>query len=158
MGSFCFYEGMPNYQRAMATLNKVSKLRGNFLLWVMKGHLNVTTFDEETHEPLEKVILENGSFFTTSFEKPFVWKNNQNWNLWDFKLCVPFLIKGEEWIQRLFIGKSALPYHRLREVAQISNNCIVIFYNIIPLILTCIIAKHRGSFIMNNEFQGKISL
>ena len=32
MGSFCFYEGMPNYQRVMATLNKVPKLRGNFLL------------------------------------------------------------------------------------------------------------------------------
>ena len=62
IGSFCFYEGMPNYQRAMATLNKIPKLRGNFLLCVMKGHLNVATFDEETHEPLEKVILENGSF------------------------------------------------------------------------------------------------
>ena len=81
MGFFCFYEEMPNYQRAMATLNKVSKLRGNFLLCVIKGHLNVATFDEETHEPLEKVILENGSFLTTGFEKPFVWKNNQNWNL-----------------------------------------------------------------------------
>ena len=43
-------------------------------------------------------------------------------------------------------------------MAQISNDCIVIFYNLIPLILTCIIAKHRGSFIINNEFQGKISL
>ena len=50
MDSFCFYEGMPNYQRVMATLNKVSKLRGNFLLCVMKGHLNVATFDEETHQ------------------------------------------------------------------------------------------------------------
>ena len=158
MGSFCFYEGMPNYQRAMATLNKVPKLRGNFLLRVMKGHLNMATFDEETHEPLEKVILENGSFLTIGFGKPFVWKNNQDWNLWGFKLHVPFLIKGEEWIQRLFIGESALPCHGLREVAQISNDCIVIFYDVIPLILTCIIAKHRGSFIINNEFQGKISL
>ena len=78
IGSFCFYEGMPNYQRAMATLNKVSKLRGNFLLHVMKGHLNMATFDEETCEPLEKVILENGSFLTTGFGKPFVWKNNQD--------------------------------------------------------------------------------
>ena len=43
-------------------------------------------------------------------------------------------------------------------MAQISDNCIVIFYDVIPLILTCIIAKHRGSFIINNEFQGKISL
>ena len=43
-------------------------------------------------------------------------------------------------------------------MAQISNNCIVIFYDVIPLILTCIIAKHRSSFIINNEFQGKISL
>ena len=58
MGSFCFYEGMPNYQRVMATLNKVSKLRGNFLLQVMKGHLNIATFNEEMHEPLKKVILE----------------------------------------------------------------------------------------------------
>ena len=74
------------------------------------------------------------------------------------KLCVPFLIKGEEWIQRLFIGESALHHHGLREVAQISNDCIVIFYNVIPLILICIIAKHRGSFIINNEFQGRISL
>ena len=72
MGSFCFYEGMPNYQRVMATLNKVPKLRGNFLLCVMKGHLNMATFDKKTHEPLEKVILENGSFLTTSFGKPFV--------------------------------------------------------------------------------------
>ena len=46
----------------------------------------------------------------------------------------------------------------LREVAQISDDCIVIFYDIIPLILTHIIAKHRGSFIINNEFQGRISL
>ena len=152
MDSFCFYEGMPNYQKAMATLNKVPKLRGNFLLCVMKGHLNVTTFDEKTHKPLEKVILENGSFLATGFKKPFVWKNNQNWNLWDFKLCIPFLIKGEEWIQRLFIGKSALPCHGLREVAQISDDCIVIFYDVIPLILTCIIAKYRSSFIINNEF------
>ena len=158
MGSFCFYEGMPNYQRAMATLNKVPKLRGNFLLRVMKGHLNVATFDEETREPLEKVILENGSFLATGFGKPFVWKNNQDWNLWGFKLRVPFLIKGEEWIQRLFIGESALPRHGLREVAQISDDCIVIFYDVIPLILTRIIAKHRGSFIINNEFQGRISL
>ena len=124
----------------------------------MKGHLNMTIFNKETHKPLEKVILENGSFLTTSFRKLFVWKNNQNWNLWGFKLCVPFLIKGKEWIQRLFIGKSALPCHRLKEVAQISNDCIVIFYNLIPLILICIIAKHRSSFIINNEFQGKISL
>ena len=158
MGSFCFYEGMPNYQRVMATLNKVPKLRGNFLLCVMKGHLNMATFDEKMRKPLEKVILENGSFLATGFGKPFVWKNNQNWNLWGFKLCVPFLIKGEEWIQRLFIGKSALPCHGLREVAQISDDCIVIFYDVIPLILTCIIAKHRGSFIINNEFQDKISL
>ena len=43
-------------------------------------------------------------------------------------------------------------------MAQISDDCIVIFYDVIPLILTCIIAKHRGSFIINNEFQGKISL
>ena len=70
----------------------------------------------------------------------------------------PFLIKGEEWIQRWFIGESALPCHGLREVAQISDNCIVIFYDVIPLILTCIIAKYRSSFIINNEFQGKISL
>ena len=158
MGSFCFYEGMPNYQRAMATLNKVPKLRGNFLLCVMKGHLNVVTFDKKMHKPLEKVILKNGSFLATGFGKPFIWKNNQDWNLWGFKLCVPFLIKGEEWIQRLFIGESALPHHRLREVAQISDDCIVIFYDVIPLILTCIIAKHRGSFIINNEFQGRISL
>ena len=158
MGSFCFYEGMPNYQRVMATLNKIPKLRGNFLLRVMKGHLNVATFDEETREPLEKVILENGSFLATGFGKPFVWKNNQDWNLWGFKLRVPFLIKGEEWIQRLFIGESALPHHGLKEVAQISDDCIVIFYDVIPLILTCIIAKHRGSFIINNEFQGRISL
>ena len=78
MDFFCFYEGMPNYQRAMATLNKVFKLRGNFLLHVMKGHLNMAIFDEKTHEPLKKVILENGSFLTTGFGKPFVWKNNQN--------------------------------------------------------------------------------
>ena len=58
----------------------------------------------------------------------------------------------------MFIGESAFPHHGLREVAQISDNCIVIFYDVIPLILTCIIAKHRGSFIINNEFQGKISL
>ena len=56
----------------------------------------MATFDKETHEPLEKVILENGSFLVTGFGKPFVWKNNQDWNLWGFKLCVPFLIKGEE--------------------------------------------------------------
>ena len=58
----------------------------------------------------------------------------------------------------MFIGESALPHHGLREVAQISDDCIVIFYDVIPLILTCIIAKHRGSFIINNEFQGRISL
>ena len=65
----------------MATLNKVPKLRRNFLLQVMKGHLNMATFNKEMHEPLEKVILKNGSFLTTGFEKPFVWKNNQDWNL-----------------------------------------------------------------------------
>ena len=43
-------------------------------------------------------------------------------------------------------------------MAQISDDCIVIFYDVIPLILTRIIAKHRGSFIINNEFQGRISL
>ena len=43
-------------------------------------------------------------------------------------------------------------------MAQINNNCIVIFYDVIPLILIRIIAKHRGSFIINNEFQGRISL
>ena len=112
----------------------------------------MATFNEEMCEPLEKVILENGSFLTTGFGKPFVWKNNQDWNLWGFKLCVPFLIKGEEWIQRLFIGKSTLPRHGLKEVAQISDNCIVIFYDVIPLILTYIIAKYRGFFIINNEF------
>ena len=80
----------------MATLNKVPKLRGNFLLQVIKGHLNMATFDEETCEPLEKVILENGSFLATSLRKLFVWKNNQDWNLWSFKLCIPFLIKEEE--------------------------------------------------------------
>ena len=112
----------------------------------------MATFNKETHKPLEKVILENGSFLATSFGKTFVWKNNQNWNLWDFKLHIPFLIKGEEWIQRLFISESALPHHGLREVAQISDNCIVIFYNVISLILIHIIAKHRGSFIINNEF------
>ena len=58
----------------------------------------------------------------------------------------------------MFIGEFALPCHGLKEVAQISNDCIIIFYNVIPLILTYIIAKHRGSFIINNEFQGKISL
>ena len=49
----------------MATLNKVSKLKGNFLLQVMKGHLNVATFNEKTCKPLEKVILKNGSFLST---------------------------------------------------------------------------------------------
>ena len=78
----------------------------------MKGHLNMATFDEEVHEPLEKVILENGSSLVAGFGKPFVWKNNQDWNLWGFKLCIPFLIKGEEWIQRLFISESALPFTR----------------------------------------------
>ena len=43
-------------------------------------------------------------------------------------------------------------------MAQISDDCIVIFYDVISLILTCIITKHRGSFIINNEFQGRISL
>ena len=43
-------------------------------------------------------------------------------------------------------------------MAQISDDCIVIFYDLIPLILIYFIAKHRGFFIINNEFQGKISL
>ena len=43
-------------------------------------------------------------------------------------------------------------------MVQISNDYIVIFYNLIFLILTCIIAKHRGFFIINNEFQDKIFL
>ena len=74
------------------------------------------------------------------------------------ELCVPFSIKGEEWIQRLFVDESALSHHGLREVAQSSNDCIIIFYDSIPLIPTHIITKHRGAFIINNEFQGKISL
>ena len=72
MDFFWFYEEMPNYQRAMAILNKVPKLRGNFLLQVMKGHLNVAIFNKEVCEPLEKVILENGSFLAVSFGKPFI--------------------------------------------------------------------------------------
>ena len=65
----------------MATLNKVSKLKENFLLQVMKGYLSVVTFNEKAHEPLKKVILENGSFLTTSFGKSFIWRNNQDWDL-----------------------------------------------------------------------------
>ena len=56
----------------------------------------MATFDEKACEALEKIILKNGSFLVASFEKPFVWRNNQDWNLWGFKLYVPFLIKGEE--------------------------------------------------------------
>ena len=40
----------------------------------------MATFNKEMCEPLEKVILENGSFLATGFGKPFVWKNNQE--LW----------------------------------------------------------------------------
>ena len=43
-------------------------------------------------------------------------------------------------------------------MAQISDDCIVIFYDVILLILIYIIAKHRSSLIINNKFQGKISL
>ena len=118
----------------------------------------MTTHNEEAQKALEKIILDNGSSLAVGFERPFVWRNNQDCDLWGFKLCVPFLIKGEEWIQRLFVGNFALPHDGLKEVAQISEDCIVIFYNSIPLILTCIITKCKGSFIINNEFQGKISL
>ena len=109
---------------------------------IMKGHFNMVHIQQrsvwtsgESH---------SGKWFLpcNQFEKPFVWRNNQDWNLWNFKLCVPFLIKGHEWIQRLFVGESALPCHGLREVAQISNNdYIIIFYNLIPFILTHIIAS-----------------
>ena len=42
MNSFCFYEGMPNYQRVMATLNKVSKLRGNCQIDWISGETDKT--------------------------------------------------------------------------------------------------------------------
>ena len=56
MGSFWFYEGMPNYQRVMATLNKIPKLRG----------INKLGFElallESSSLPITSCFLEEHSF------------------------------------------------------------------------------------------------
>ena len=54
------------------------------------------------------------------------------------------LTPTNEWIYNLFNGEDYLPSLNFKEVVQVSDDCIIIFYKSIPLSLVHFIAKTKG--------------
>ena len=142
--SLDFRPGLPNFNEVIQAIEYVTSLKRKIFVNVKQDHFVISVLESMDAASVEKEFLNKGDELAKKLKKSFIWRNNKDTKLWRLKIRVPFKAEGAEWIQNLFTGPNSLPRHNLKEVVQIVQNCIVLFYTQIPINLVQLIAHTKG--------------
>ena len=142
--SLDFKPELSNFNKVIKAIEHVTSLKRKIFVNVKQGHFVISVLESMDAASVEKEFLNKGDELAKKLKKSFIWRNNKDAKLWKLKIRVPFKAKGVEWIQNLFTGPNSLPRHNLKEVVQIVQNCIVLFYTQIPINLVHFITHTKG--------------
>ena len=107
---------------------------------------------------IQSIIEEKENLIINQLESSCIWRINHNAHLWRIKIKLPYQISENEWIYNLFNGEDHLPSLNLKEMVQVFDNYIIIFYKSIPLSLVHFIAKTKGFIQINTLIKAKCSI
>ena len=145
----------PNFLRA---IESQTNLKGSIRVEARAKHYAILAYKEEDILMIQFIIEEKGNLITNQLESSCIWRINHDAHLWGIKIRLPFQVSENEWIYNLFNGENCFPSFNLKEVVQVSDNCIIIFYKFIPLFLVCLIAKTKGFIWINTLIKAKCSI
>ena len=143
VGSLDFRPGLPNFNKVIKVIENVTSLKGKIFVNIKQGHFMISVLKNMDAASVEKEFLNKGNELVKKLKKFFVWRNNEDAKLWGLKIKVPFEAEGEKWIQNLFTDPNSLLKHNWKEVVQIAQNCIVLFYTQIPINLVYLITHTK---------------
>ena len=149
VGAFAFPNEIPTFPNFLRAIESQTNLKGSIKVEARAKHYAILAHKEEDILTIQSIIEKKGNLITNQLESSCIWRINHDTHLWGIKIRLLFQVSENKWIYNLFNGKNCLPSLNLKEVGQVFDDCIIIFYKSIPLSLVCLIAKTKGFIRIN---------
>ena len=142
--AFAFLNEIPTFPNFLRAIESQTNLKRSIRVEARAKHYAILAHKEEDVLMIQTIIEEKGNLITNQLESSCIWRINHDAHLWGIKIRLPYQVSENKWIYNLFNGEDCFPSLNLKEVVQVFDDCIIIFYKSIPLSLVWLIAKTKG--------------
>ena len=155
VGAFAFSNEIPTFPNFLRAIESQTNLKESIRVEARAKHYAILAYKKEDILMIQFTIEEKGNLIANQLKSSCIWRVNHDVHLWRIKIRLPFQVLENEWIYNLFNGEDCLLSLNLKEVVQVSEDCIIIFYKFTPLSLVWLIAKTKEFIWINSLVKAK---